>query len=80
MPHNPMFRVQRMPHARMCASRRELPHTLIDIRGIHYMLSVKLTHKLFRNTDLSIRENEFDVITGENGAGKSTRMSPGDIN
>jgi ABC-type bacteriocin/lantibiotic exporter with double-glycine peptidase domain len=80
MPHNPMFRVQRMPHVRMCAAQRELPHTLIDLRGIRYTLPMNLTHKLFRNADLSIRENEFVVITGENGAGKSTRMSMGAIN
>jgi Fe-S cluster assembly ATPase SufC len=59
-----------MPHVRMCAARHELPQTLIDLRGIRYMLSVKLSHKLFRTTDLPIRENEFVVITGGNGAGK----------
>ena len=75
-----MSRVHWMPHVRMCAARRELPRPVIDLRGIRYTLRMNLSHKLFRYTDLSIREKEFVVITGENGAGKSTRMSPADTN
>jgi ATPase subunit of ABC transporter with duplicated ATPase domains len=69
------FLLPRLPDARMCVAQPDLPPALIDLHGIRYTLPMDFTKKLFRNTDLSIRQNEFVVITGENGAGKSTRMS-----
>jgi ATPase subunit of ABC transporter with duplicated ATPase domains len=64
------------PAVRMCTARENrLAKPLIDLTGIRYTVPLNFAKKLFRGTDLSVRENEFVVIIGENGTGKSTRKS-----
>lgn len=69
---------QRRPVVLCCAENKNNDKAripLFEMRGVTYSPPMDFDNILFRDMNFKIYENEFIVVVGQNGAGKSTGKS-----